>query len=154
MSKPVFSDLFAFHGRRNRQSFLLYSIAAFIGATSLVSCMCCVGMLIPADVAMDPAWLASQPDPIDVYEYVGAQTADVSVYTVMIVLGLCAIYVPLLVANLAVSAQRCRDFGWTGWAILLQLVPIFGWLFLIALFFVPGTHGPNRYGPDPRATKR
>lgn len=27
MSKPVFDDLFAFHGRRNRKSYLLYELA-------------------------------------------------------------------------------------------------------------------------------
>lgn len=48
-----------------------------------------------------------------------------------------------------VAGQRCRDFGWTGWAILLSLVPLVGWIFAFALFFVPGTLGPNRYGPDP-----
>jgi uncharacterized membrane protein YhaH (DUF805 family) len=50
---------------------------------------------------------------------------------------------------LAVYTQRCRDFGWSGWAVLIMLVPVVGILFYLALFFIPGTHGPNRYGPDP-----
>jgi uncharacterized membrane protein YhaH (DUF805 family) len=60
----------------------------------------------------------------------------------------------LLVAGLsanAVAAQRCRDFGWTGWAILIALLPFVGWIFAVALFFIPGSDGPNRYGPDPLA---
>ena len=48
-----------------------------------------------------------------------------------------------------VGAQRCRDFGWTGWAILLTLIPFIGWIFPWVMLFVPGTDGPNRYGPDP-----
>ncbi len=50
-----------------------------------------------------------------------------------------------------VGAQRCRDFGWTGWAILLTAVPFVGWIFGIALYFIPGNQGDNRYGPDPLA---
>ena len=30
MSKPVFSDLFTFSGRRNRQSFIMFQIAAIV----------------------------------------------------------------------------------------------------------------------------
>jgi uncharacterized membrane protein YhaH (DUF805 family) len=50
-----------------------------------------------------------------------------------------------------VGAQRCRDFGWTGWAILLTLVPVVGWLFPFVMLFLPGDSGPNRYGSDPLA---
>ena len=46
-------------------------------------------------------------------------------------------------------AQRCRDFGWTGWAALLCLLPYGGMAFTFALAFIPGTDGPNRYGPAP-----
>lgn len=48
-----------------------------------------------------------------------------------------------------VAAQRCRDFGWTGWATLITLIPFVGWIFAIAIIFVPGTLGANRYGADP-----
>ncbi|MBS4044948.1 MAG: DUF805 domain-containing protein [Alphaproteobacteria bacterium] len=48
-----------------------------------------------------------------------------------------------------VAAQRCRDFGWTGWAVLIALIPIVGAIFGLAIIFIPGTLGPNRYGPDP-----
>jgi uncharacterized membrane protein YhaH (DUF805 family) len=67
----------------------------------------------------------------------------------MIVAGLLTI--PLAVMSWALGSQRCRDFGWTGWAILITLIPYVGWLFSIAIMFVPGTQGPNRYGPDPLA---
>lgn len=50
-----------------------------------------------------------------------------------------------------VGAQRCRDFGWTGWAILITIIPVVGMIFLIALYFIPGDVGDNRYGPDPLA---
>lgn len=61
------------------------------------------------------------------------------------------ISLPMLVSGLAVQTQRCRDFGWTGWAVLLSFIPYIGWIFAVALLFIPGTQGPNRYGPDPLA---
>jgi len=49
------------------------------------------------------------------------------------------------------ASQRFRDFGWSGWWGLLTLLPILGWVICLALFFIPGTRGPNRYGSDPLA---
>jgi uncharacterized membrane protein YhaH (DUF805 family) len=48
------------------------------------------------------------------------------------------------------AAQRCRDCGWSGWCVLVALIPIVGFLFALALCVIPGTAGPNRFGPDPR----
>ncbi len=62
------------------------------------------------------------------------------------------VYLAMIASGLFVAAQRCRDFGWTGWAALVILAPIVGWVFALALFFIPGTRGPNRYGPDPVGT--
>lgn len=53
--------------------------------------------------------------------------------------------------HLVPMAQRCRDINLPGWAALLLLVPFLGEFFWLALFFIPGTRGPNRYGPDPLA---
>lgn len=73
-------------------------------------------------------------------------------------------------SQIAVVTQRFRDFGWTGWSILvfpgliLLLVPAFSfdwgvsvvWLAIVAAFVVtlalmcvPGNQGDNLYGPDP-----
>ena len=57
--------------------------------------------------------------------------------------------VPFVVSGWAVGSQRCRDFGWTGWAVLLTAIPYVGVLFAIGFMVVPGTVGANRYGPDP-----
>lgn len=51
---------------------------------------------------------------------------------------------------LAVLSQRCHDIGWIGWCAFLIFVPLLNTIFWLALFFIPGTRGPNRYGPDPR----
>jgi uncharacterized membrane protein YhaH (DUF805 family) len=68
----------------------------------------------------------------------------------LVIAGL--ITVPILVSAWAVGAQRCRDFGWTGWAMLINIIPYVGWIFSLAILFIPGNQGPNRYGPDPIGT--
>jgi uncharacterized membrane protein YhaH (DUF805 family) len=51
---------------------------------------------------------------------------------------------------LAISAKRAHDFGWSGWWVLLHFVPVVGSLAMILILgIVPGTRGPNRFGPDP-----
>ena len=119
MSKPVFEDCFAFRGRRNRKSYFLFSLAMTVVSAVL---------LIPLTVT-------------------GA--AQIETLTGILVLVALVAAVPLLWASLAVGTQRCRDFGWTGWAVLLTAVPLVGWVFALVMVFVPGTAGHNRYGPDP-----
>jgi uncharacterized membrane protein YhaH (DUF805 family) len=50
----------------------------------------------------------------------------------------------------AVAAKRWHDRDKCGWWSLIAFVPIIGgiWM-LIELGFLPGTRGPNRFGPDP-----
>ncbi len=112
MSKPVFSDLFTFSGRRNRKSYFLF-------------------------------WLAYVVVALVIGGVIGATES-----TILSVIG-GLIILALLVAGCAVAAQRCRDFGWTGWATLIILIPAIGFFFSIALLFIPGDVGQNRYGPDP-----
>ncbi|WP_300302223.1 DUF805 domain-containing protein [Ferrovibrio sp.] len=60
-----------------------------------------------------------------------------------------AIQLVLIAVGVLLAAQRCHDTDRSGWKALFILVPILGLAFWIALFFFPGTPGPNRYGPDP-----
>ena len=114
MSKPVFDDIFALEGRRNRQSYALYFLAFNIALILYGAMAGFVGEMNP------------------------------SLGMVMVLLWL-----PVAYSGLVVIAQRCRDFGWAGWAALIIAVPVIGVFFIIALLFIPGTSGPNRYGPDP-----
>ncbi len=53
---------------------------------------------------------------------------------------------------LAVSVKRWHDRDKSGWWVLLNLVPVIGWLWaLIDNGFLRGTSGPNRFGEDPLA---
>ncbi len=61
----------------------------------------------------------------------------------------------LLWPALAVSVKRWHDRDRSGWWVLLNLVPLAGWLWaLVDNGFVRGTRGPSRYGADPLARLR
>jgi uncharacterized membrane protein YhaH (DUF805 family) len=56
----------------------------------------------------------------------------------------------LLWPALAVSIKRWHDRNLSGWWVLVVLVPVVGWLAaLVVNGFLPGTPGPNRFGPPP-----
>jgi uncharacterized membrane protein YhaH (DUF805 family) len=44
-----------------------------------------------------------------------------------------------------------QDTGRSGWWILLGLIPFVGGIILLVFMLLPGTAGPNEFGPDPRA---
>jgi uncharacterized membrane protein YhaH (DUF805 family) len=61
----------------------------------------------------------------------------------------------LLWPALAVSVKRWHDRDKSGWWVLVNLVPVIGWLWaLVENGFLRGTEGPNRYGDDPLETPR
>lgn len=52
---------------------------------------------------------------------------------------------------IAVSAKRQHDFNFSAWWALIHFVPAVGSIVLIIVDgMMPGTHGPNRFGVDPR----
>jgi uncharacterized membrane protein YhaH (DUF805 family) len=56
----------------------------------------------------------------------------------------------VLVPSLAVLVRRLHDTGMSGWWILIVLVPFVGGIVLLVFTLLPGNHGPNRYGDDPK----
>ncbi|MGA9581422.1 MAG: DUF805 domain-containing protein [Allosphingosinicella sp.] len=79
----------------------------------------------------------------------------------------------LLIPSIAVGVRRLHDIDRTGWwlmlgygpyilsvvlamvqsvelAAILNIVSMIGFLVLLVFAFMPGTRGPNRYGPDPK----
>jgi uncharacterized membrane protein YhaH (DUF805 family) len=60
------------------------------------------------------------------------------------------------IPSIAVVVRRLHDRDMSGWwylgFIVLQIIPLIGWIASIAFFVItvlPGTDGPNRFGPDP-----
>lgn len=66
----------------------------------------------------------------------------------LVALGL--FYLVILIPSLAVQVRRFHDQDRSGWLILLGLIPYIGGLILLVFMCLEGTHGPNRYGPDPK----
>lgn len=56
----------------------------------------------------------------------------------------------VLLPSIAVQVRRLHDTNRSGWWILIDLVPLVGWIILLVFNVLPGTPGPNRYGPDPK----
>lgn len=56
-------------------------------------------------------------------------------------------------SGICIGAKRYHDRGKSGWWMLIQFVPFIGslWYFIEA-GCLKGTVGPNRFGPDPRAS--
>lgn len=56
----------------------------------------------------------------------------------------------MIYPSIALSAKRWHDRGKSAWWILINLIPVIGWIWsLIATGFLKGTTGSNQYGPDP-----
>lgn len=55
----------------------------------------------------------------------------------------------LIVPALAVQVRRFHDQDKSGWFVLLGLIPYVGGLIVLVFMCLPGTSGPNRFGPDP-----
>ena len=71
---------------------------------------------------------------------------------VFILYGL--VVLAFMIPGLAVTVRRLHDTDRSGWTLLLALVPLVGAILLIVYYCTEGTPGPNRFGPDPKASYR
>jgi len=55
----------------------------------------------------------------------------------------------VLLPSLAVSWRRMQDTGRHGAWIFLGLIPFVGGIILLVFMLLPGTPGPNEFGPEP-----
>ncbi|MDP2745547.1 DUF805 domain-containing protein [Pseudomonas sp.] len=65
--------------------------------------------------------------------------------------GLLMVVVGIAVAVVGImfGVQRLHDIGWSGWLLLINLVPIVGGVFSLLMFIIPGSTAANRFGPPP-----
>ena len=66
------------------------------------------------------------------------------------VLFYCIVALGLLIPRLAVAVRRLHDSDKSGWLLLIAFIP-FGGFVLLVFYCLDGTHGPNQFGPDPKA---
>jgi uncharacterized membrane protein YhaH (DUF805 family) len=63
-----------------------------------------------------------------------------------------ALALPLVLILWIVQVRRCHDQDMSGWWVLFNFVPCVGAVgMLVVCGFLPGTPGPNRFGPDSTA---
>ena len=56
----------------------------------------------------------------------------------------------IIIPSLAVGIRRLHDTGRCGWGMLLNLIPIVGWIVLIVFLASDSEPGDNDYGPNPK----
>lgn len=63
---------------------------------------------------------------------------------------LVALYLVVLVFSALIAIKRSHDMNWSGWTVLLMLIPFVALVWI----FKAGTEGPNRFGnpPPPNTT--
>lgn len=57
----------------------------------------------------------------------------------------------LLLPSIAVSIRRMHDTGRSGWWVLINLIPILGWLIFLFFTVQDSEPGSNDWGPNPKA---
>jgi uncharacterized membrane protein YhaH (DUF805 family) len=133
---------FDFKGRSRRKEYWSFVLLGAIVYFVLLALMMAGGFSLAA--MSNPETAAStlaSPGPLF---YVGA--------------GLLGIFgLATIIPGIAVIIRRLHDRDMSGWwylgVIVASLIPIVGMLAGIAflvLMFLPGTSGPNRFGPDPK----
>ncbi|MDJ1006542.1 MAG: DUF805 domain-containing protein [Paracoccaceae bacterium] len=55
----------------------------------------------------------------------------------------------VVIPGIALGFRRLHDIDKSGWWLLLNFVPVIGWLVLIYFLVKKGTEGANSYGLDP-----
>ena len=60
------------------------------------------------------------------------------------------IYIGLIIPGVTVTIRRFHDVGFSGWLVLLGLIPYIGGLFIFIIALVPSQQAFNPHGPPPK----
>jgi uncharacterized membrane protein YhaH (DUF805 family) len=114
-------NMFHTSGRLNRLHYFTYGLINLLFSMVIVFAVVLLGVLI-------------SPDHIEAF------------------LGLiCVLNLPIIVSSYMLCIRRAHDFDVTGWLVLIFFVPYINSIAGLVFLLVPGTIGPNKYGPDPIA---
>lgn len=130
-----------FTGRSRRMEYWSFALLNFIVYIVLGGLMFAGGF--SALMMADPAAMSAPPELGGLF-YVGA--------------GLLGLYgLAVLIPSIAVAIRRLHDRDMSGWWLLGfivgSMIPFVGFVASIAMLVImllPGTPGPNRFGPDPK----
>ena len=71
----------------------------------------------------------------------------------MAVMGLFSLlFLGIIIPSLAVTFRRLHDTDRSAWWLLISFIPGIGGLVLLIFYLLPGTNGPNKFGPDPKGS--
>ena len=136
-----FKRYFEFQGRSRRLEFWMFSLLNVIVFTVLAA------ITLGTGATMDRMANADPENPLAIYQILFS-----GVGLLMVVWWLVA-----LIPSISVSVRRLHDREMTGWwylgFVILSLIPLIGFVASIAVIVVmalPGTPGPNKYGPSPK----
>ena len=80
----------------------------------------------------------------------GIQSGQMNILGVILMIAILVYALAVLIPGLAVSFRRLHDRDMSAWWLLIGLIPYLGSLVLLVFYVLPGTKGPNKYGPDPK----
>lgn len=152
-----------FSGRSRRLEFWLWTLFNMIVICALVAIMMIAvfGSLtdlanraaagefadyIPSDGSYSYVELNGQQYDIPPEVFLRTVFGSMGIPGILLALYSLATFIP----NLAVAVRRLHDQDKSGWWILIGFVPFIGGIWLLVLYFMDGTPGPNRFGPDPK----
>lgn len=82
---------------------------------------------------------------IDQVVFGGGRTGPLAIYGPAYILVILANIIP----SLSAGFRRLHDTNRSAWWLLISLIPFIGSIVLIVFYCLPGTPGPNRFGPEP-----
>lgn len=82
-------------------------------------------------------------------------TSSISAFSSLVGIPLMGLaIIGFLVVAVQMGVQRLHDVGWSGWFMLLTLIPVIGSIFPLIMLLVPGSKDLNRFGPPPPPNSR
>lgn len=127
-----------FKGRASRQEFWTFSlITTFI-----------LAIIFPIPYTMMLSYLRNSEELKDpLYQMIlGNEQMLMMISASFVIL---VISLPFWIPLTSVSVRRLHDSGKSSWWFLISILPYIGGIILTLLFLLPGTNGPNRFGPGP-----
>lgn len=117
-------SLFSLRGRLGRMQYFLQSIAIMGALVAVIAGI--AGLLLATENA-----------------------AGSNAFLVIGIPAMIIVYIVAAVLMAFVSVKRLHDLNLSGWFFWVGLIPVVSILFSLYVIFVPGTDGPNQYGPVP-----
>ena len=134
--RSVWSKYATFSGRAPRSEYWFFQLFVFL----VIMALGLVAMATGALAGMNGTSTEAAP------------TTAGGIVAMIVGLAMLVFILGLIVPSIALSVRRVHDTGASGWFVLLFIIPYVGGLIAIVWGCIPGTPGPNAYGPSPLDT--